>query len=138
MSLSTQLRTGRHVVFNLHAHLVFVPKYRKKIFCRKMLEALQNMFSEICESFDVTLSEFDGEDNHVHLLVSYPPKVRLSTKADSLKGVSSRKLKQMFKKELDRYYWKGAFWSPSYFVASCGGEPLSIVKKYIQEQNTPA
>jgi putative transposase len=82
------------------------------------------------------LAEFDGEDDHVHLLVNYPPKVPVSSLVNSLKGVSSRLLKQRFP-ELEKRYWKGALWSPSYFAASCGGAPISIIRQYIEQQNTP-
>jgi putative transposase len=84
----------------------------------------------------VSAIEFDGEDDHVHLLVNDPPKVALSKLVNSLKGVSSRIL---HKQHLDlvRRYGKGMLWSPSYFGASCGGAPLSIIKQYIENRKTP-
>lgn len=78
----------------------------------------------------------DGEDDDVHLLVNYPPKVPLSKLVNSLKGVSSRRLRQMHP-TLARRYWKGVLWSPSYFAASCGGAPLEIIRQYIKQQRTP-
>jgi putative transposase len=80
--------------------------------------------------------ESDGEDNHVHLLVNYPPKVSISTLVNSLKGVSSRLLR-LERPDIQRNYWKGALWSPSYFAASCGGAPLGILRTYIEQQTTP-
>jgi putative transposase len=80
--------------------------------------------------------ESDGEDNHVHLLVNYPPKVSISTLVNSLKGVSSRLLR-LERPDIQRNYWKGALWSPSYFAASCGGAPLGILRTYIEQQKTP-
>ncbi len=68
---------------------------------------------------------------HVHLLLNYPPKVSISKLVNSLKGVSSRLIRKQHP-ELDRYYWKGGLWSPSYFAGSCGGAPLSIIKQYIE------
>jgi putative transposase len=78
----------------------------------------------------------DGENNHVHLLVRYPPKLALSHLVNSLKGVSSRMLRRE-RPNLAARYWKGVLWSPSYFAASCGGAPINILKEYIQQQNTP-
>jgi len=78
----------------------------------------------------------DGENNHVHLLVRYPPKVAVSHLVNSLKGVSSRMLRRE-RPDLAARYWKGVLWSPSYFAASCGGAPINILKEYIQQQNTP-
>ncbi len=136
MKKSSEIRAGRHCVFLLHVHLIFVTKYRKSIFKKEHLDYLKNTFSRVCESFGAELKEFNGEEDHVHLLVEYPPTVCISKLLDSLKGVSSRKLKQQFP-EIKKYYWKNALWSPSYFAGSCGGAPLEIVKKYIENQKTP-
>ncbi len=133
MKTSNTIRTGRHCVFNLHAHLVFVTKYRRKVFTQDTLDALKTIFSDVCENFETTLTEFEGEGDHVHLLIHYPPKVSLSKLVNSLKGVSSRLLRKNFD-FLHRYYWKGVLWSPSYFAGSCGGAPISIIKQYIQSQ----
>ena len=91
-----ELRTGRHVVFMLHAHLVFTTKRRGKVLTQEHLQRLQEIFRDVCAEFEVELREFNGESDHVHLLVNYPPKVRLSELVNSLKGVSSRRLKQEF------------------------------------------
>lgn len=68
--------------------------------------------------------------------MNYPPKVAISVLVNSLKGVSSRLLRKQFPALVKRH-WKGVLWSPSYFAASCGGAPLSIIKKYIENQRTP-
>jgi len=137
MMKSSKIRTGRHCVFLLHVHLVFVTKYRKAIFRKEHLETLKQIFVKICRNFDAELVEFNGESDHVHLLVNYPPKIAISRLVNSLKGVSSRKLKEIHP-ELKRYYWKNALWSPSYFAGSCGGAPLEVIKQYINGQkNTP-
>ncbi len=90
MNKSRELRTGRHCVFMMHVHLVFVTKYRRNIFSKKVLQHLEKVFTRVCERFECTLSEFDGEKDHVHLLVNFPPKVSISKLVNSLKGVSSR------------------------------------------------
>jgi putative transposase len=131
-----QIRTGRHCVFKMHVHLVFVTKYRKKVFNNSILQSMQEIFSNVCDGFDAELVEFNGEDNHVHLVVNYPPKYSVSVLVNSLKGVSSRYLRQDFK-ELQEYYWKGVLWSPSYFAGSCGGASLDVLKRYIENQNRP-
>jgi putative transposase len=120
----------------LHAHLVFVTKYRKPVFTKEILESMQQIFVKICNGFDVELVEFNGEEDHVHLLVNYPPNVSLSKLVNSLKGVSSRLLR-LRHPELERLYWKNVLWSPSYFAASCGGAPIAIIKQYIDQQKTP-
>ncbi len=73
----------------------------------------------------------------MHLLVEYPPKVPVSSLANSLKGVSSRLLRKE-RPDIGKRYWKGILWSPSYFASSCGGAPISIVRQYyIEQQQTP-
>ena len=136
MENANEIRTGRHCVFNIHVHLVFVAKYRRKVFTSNVLDEMKNIFEKVCEDFEAELIEFNGEDDHVHLLVNYPPKISVSKMVNSLKGVSSRLLRKQFP-ELKKRYWKGVLWSPSYFAASCGGAPLSIIAQYIEKQKTP-
>ncbi len=133
---STDIRTGRHCVFKLHVHLVFVTKYRKKVFTDEILKTMDVIFRNVCQEFETELVEMNGEVDHVHLLLNYPPKVSISKLVNSLKGVSSRLLRKQHP-ELAKYYWKGGLWSPSYFAGSCGGAPLSIIKQYIEQQNRP-
>jgi putative transposase len=116
--------------------LVFVAKYRRKVFDGDAIERLRRIFSKVCADFSAQLIEVDGEDDHVHLLLEYPPQVSVSTLVNSLKGVSSRMLRKE-SPDLRRRYWKGVLWSPSYFAASCGGAPISIVRQYIEQQKTP-
>jgi putative transposase len=134
------IRTGRHVVFCLHAHLVFTTKRRGKVLSAQHLSRLKEIFESVCTDFEVELQEFNGESDQVHLLINYPPKVRLSELVNSLKGVSSRRLKQEFPEILS--FWsviksRDVLWAPSYFAGSVGGAPLSILKQYIEEQRGP-
>ena len=133
------LRTGRHCVFMLHAHLIFITKYRGKTLNNKVLKAIEQIMVEVCEMFEVELTEFNGESDHVHLLVNYPPKVQLSKLINSLKGVSSRRIRQQFPNV--KYHWtnrkSGALWSPSYFAGSVGGAPIEVLKQYIEQQDRP-
>ena len=133
MKNSNDFRTGRHCVFKLHAHLVFVTKYRRSVLTEAAHETLRDIFTKVCQDFEAVLVDTNGEDDHVHLLVEYPPKVALSTLVNSLKGVSSRRLRHQHPDLTARYY-KGVLWSPSYFAASCGGASLSIIRQYIADQ----
>ncbi len=135
MRNSNNIRTTRHCVFNLHAHLVFVTKYRKKIFTKSIFDELKIIFMRVCTQLGAALVEFDGEGDHVHLLVTYPPKLALSKLVNSLKGVSSRLLRKH--SYVDQFYWKGVLWLPSFFAVSCGGVPIETLKHYIKDQQTP-
>lgn len=130
-------RRGRHCVFELNVHLVFVTKYRRAIFTDEHLKVINTAAAKVCTDFAAQLKEFNGERNHVHLLVSYPPKVAVSSLVNSLKGVTSRRLRSMFP-EVAASYYKGQLWSPSYFAASGGGAPLEKLKAYIEAENRPA
>ena len=90
MKNETNIRRGRHCVFLMHIHLVFVTKYRRKIFDQDAIEKLRGYFARVCADFDVERVEMDGERDHVHLLINYPPKLAISNLVNSLKGVSSR------------------------------------------------
>ena len=137
MRNNNEIRHGRHCVFNMHVHLVFVTKYRKHVFDKEDVDQLREIFKSICTDFDATLVDMNGEDNHVHLLIEYPPKVSVSNLVNSLKGVSSRLLRKQ-RPDIEKRYWKNVLWSPSYFAASCGGAPLSIIQQYVEHQQTPA
>lgn len=127
------IRRGRTVVYTLHAHLVFTPKYRRKVFDDTMLTRCEEIMRKVCGDFGAELREFNGETDHVH----YPPTVSLSRLVGSLKGVSARLLRQEFTGRVNRAIMHGHFWSPSYFAASCGGAPLSIIEEYIENQKRP-
>ncbi len=92
----------------------------------------------VCADFETELVEFNGECDHVHMLVHYPPKIAVSRLVGSLKGVSARRLRQEFPAHIRTYLWGKHLWSPSYFAASCGGAPLAIIKEYIENQKRPS
>jgi putative transposase len=110
MSNERDIRHGRHCIFKLHVHLVFVAKYRRRVFDAKAIDVLRDIFADVCSDAQATLVEMDGEDDHVH---EYPPKVAVASLVNSLKGVSSRLLRQL-RPDIRKRYWKGVLWSPSY------------------------
>jgi putative transposase len=122
-------------VFNLTAHLVFVTKYRRKVFSDDLLTELEQIFRSILNTRECQLLEFNGEDDHVHLLVTFRPEISLSNLVANLKATSS---KQMWLKHSEilsnTYYKKRVLWTGSYFVASCGGVTIEQLKKYVQNQ----
>lgn len=134
---NTDVRSGRHCVFMMHVHLVFVTKYRRARFSADQLGFLKDIFESVCKDFNAELVEMNGERDHVHLLVNYPPNVSVSKLVNSLKGVSSRMLRKQSQVGFERCFGS-CLWSPSYFAASCGGAPLSIIKTYIENQQTPS
>ena len=118
----------------MYVHLVFVVKYRCRVLDDDALTRLHKSFRSICADFDSDLIECNGECDHVHLLVEYPPKLSVARLVNSLKGVSSRRLR-VERPDLETRRWKSnVLWSPSYFVATCGGAPIAVLRQYIHAQ----
>ena len=137
MKKSMDLRHGRTCVFAMHVHLVFVTKYRRSVFTQEVMRELKLIFASVCKDFEAALVEVDGEQDHVHLLVNYPPKTSVSKLVNSLKGVSSRLLRNKGYPSIQQALWGKNLWSPSYFAGSCGGAPIEIIRQYIENQESP-
>ncbi|MEV6981342.1 IS200/IS605 family transposase [Sphaerisporangium sp. NPDC051017] len=123
------MRTGRHVVSNLHTHLVFVTNYRRGAFTGPMPIRCEQIMRE------VELGEFNGEDGHVHLLVRY--QVALSKLVNSLKGLTARMLRKEFGAHVREYLQGDHFRSGSYFAGPVGGAPPTVLEQYIEQQKRP-
>jgi len=121
----------------MHVHGILVTKYRRDVLTKAMPDDLRPLFASVCADFESALVAFDGEDDHVHWLVNYPPKVSVSNLVNSLKGVSSRMIRKMNYPSIRKKLWGGALWSPSYFAGSCGGAPIAVIRQYIEQQQTP-
>ena len=137
MNKSNNFRRGRACVFLMHVHLVFVTKCRRKVFSKQILQDLKDIFTNVCNNFETQLIEFEGEKDHVHLLINYPPKVAISKLVNSLKGVSSRLIRLKKYASIQQALWGKHLWSPSYFAGSCGGASLEVIKQYIEQQQSP-
>jgi len=133
--MTTHLRKERHSVSDLKIHLVCVTKYRRKILTAESLAVIEKSFREVATKMDFQIQEFNGELDHIHVLIEYPPKLSVSQMVNALKGVSSRRYGQA---GYPKPYGKEALWSPSYFVSSIGGAPLEILRRYIQNQEKPS
>jgi putative transposase len=114
-------------------HLVFVTKYRCGVPGDDMLRLCERVMRKVCRDFEADLREFNGATGHVHRLVHYPPQVCVPALVNSLKGVSARTLRPEYPGRVNRARMNGHFWSPSYLAASCGGAPLSIIRRYIDQ-----
>jgi putative transposase len=128
---------GFRSVYSLTAHIVFVTKYRRKVINEAMLSRLSEIFQDTCIKWECKLLEFNGEVDHVHLLIRYHPQVELSKFVANLKTVSSRLIRKEFEPILSQVYTKPVLWTGSYFVASCGGVTVEQLKEYVQQQQSP-
>jgi putative transposase len=133
--MTTQFRRERHSVTDLKIHLVCVTKYRDEIFSSEELKLIEEVFRHVATQMNFQILEINGEDEHVHALIEYPPKLSVSKIVNALKGVSSRRYGQAgFKKP----HGKTALWSPSYFAVSVGGAPIDVLIEYIKNQEKPS
>ncbi|QYC41779.1 Transposase IS200 like protein [Nonomuraea coxensis DSM 45129] len=112
-------------------------KFRHRVFTGTHLERMEQIMREVCADFECEPAEFNGESNHAHPLVNFPPKVALSRLVNSLKGVSSRRLRTEFPELARHYYRANKLWSGSYFAGSVGGAAISVLRQYIEQQNRP-
>ena len=129
---------SRRATYNLTVHLIFVTKYRNPCIDNAMLKDMKVIADRILKSWGGKVIEMEGEADHVHLLISYPPSKTLSNLVGNLKGSITKQLWDKYDSTLKTYYWKKrVLWTPSYFVASCGGVTVEQLKQYVQNQEKP-
>lgn len=135
MDKKSTLKSLYHCVYKLSYRLVLVTKYRKKVITADMLTELHKIFANTCTLWGCELIEFNGESDHVHLLVECHPNIKLSNFVNNLKTVSSRIIRKKFASHVNKFYSKPVFWHRSYCIVSTGGATLDIIKQYIKQQN---
>ncbi|MBD1227988.1 IS200/IS605 family transposase [Xenorhabdus griffiniae] len=126
----------RHSISKLVVHLIFVTKYRRKLLNSTMISQIQDAFLSAAERLEIDILEMDGEADHVHVLVAYPPKLAVSVLVNNLKSISSRYVRRL-NAQLPRQSKSGALWSRSYFACSTGGVTIETLKNYVRAQQTP-
>jgi putative transposase len=102
-----------------------------------MLKQMQKIIKETCIQMQAELLEFNGGDDHIHMMIHVHPKLAISNLAGKLKGKTSYFMRKIHQNHVKKYLWGNRFWSPSYCVVSCGGAPLDMVKQYIENQRSP-
>ena len=118
-------------------HLVLVTKYRNKCFTDEILDSLKTICENQCKKWEVDLLEFDGGDDHIHLMLGLNPTLQPSKFINSLKTVTSRLIRKQYAEHMSVYYWKPVLWSRAYCLLTAGGAPLEVLKEYIQNQERP-
>jgi putative transposase len=135
--MNTLYNKNSHSSFLLQAHIIFVTKYRERKLTNTVLNKAEEIVARECAKIKAELIEFNGESDHIHMIISYSPSLSISELVQRLKSVTGRELKLYFP-ELNQVAWrKNALWSPSYFACSAGGAPLSILRQYIEQQDRP-
>ena len=135
--LKKNYKRKRHSVSLLNAHLVFCTKYRRKAISKRAFEILKKSMRKTSLDLGIDLIALESDGDHLHVMICYPPTLSLSKIVKRMKGASSRFLRQQRLPEVTQKLWGNHFWSPSYFVVSCGGAPLEKVKDYVEQQQNP-
>jgi putative transposase len=127
-------RKTSHSVYDLKYHVVWVTKYRKPILKGEIGLRLRELIRQTCASLDVYILSGHVSVDHVHLLVSVPPKLAVSELVQRLKGRSSRRMMDEFG-ELKRHYWGNHMWARGYFAVTTGNVTDEIIKQYIESHS---
>ena len=102
-----------------------------------MLRRLEEICTEFCKKWDVDVLEFGGEEDHIHLLLDMHPNITPSKLVNSLKTVSSRRMRKEYAAHLSRFYWNPVLWTRAYCLISAGGAPIGVLREYIEKQEAP-
>ena len=127
-----------HTRWNCKYHIVFAPKYRRKVFYGEKRREIGAILRTLCNWKKIRIIEAEVCPDHVHMLISATPQLCLGTMINSYKSVTSRIIRRLHEKHLAKYYWKPYFWNRSYLILSSGGASIETIKKYIQNQKKDA
>ena len=128
-----KLDNNNHSVFCLYYHLVLVVKYRRKVFTDNMSQYAKDIFVRLSEPYNISLEEWNHDIDHIHIMFKAHPNSELSKFINAYKSASSRLIKRDFP-EVRQKLWKEMFWSRSFCLLTTGGAPISVIKKYIENQ----
>ena len=133
--MNKDYNVNRHSCYKLTYHLVVVTKYRNKVINKEISNRLKEITLDVMQSsFKCDVIGFNCESDHMHILFEAPPQVQISKIVNSLKTVTSRRLRKEFEEHISKYYWKPYFWSLSYFIGTVSNRTEKAVKEYISNQ----
>lgn len=136
--MHNKLNTRGHAAFSLYYHLVLTTKYRHKCLTAEMVVRMKEILVDVLRDWRCDLVEFNGEADHVHLLIRAHPALNVASMVGNLKTVTSRLLRAEFKAHLQTFYWKPMLWNKAYAVVSVGPHAsLEVVMRYIQDKEAP-
>ena len=126
-------KSNNNIVYSCKYHVVWCPKYRRKVLVGTIAERLKELIIQRCSVMNVDIIEMEIMPDHVHLLLEVDPQFGINKAVHSIKGFSSHALRKEFKELTTRL---PTLWTNSYFVSTVGGAPMEIIKQYIENQKT--
>jgi len=124
---------GPHTKHRLQYHLVWIPKYRRRVIHGKIAIRLKSLLYQACRMNRWWISEMSIQTDHVHIVVELPPQVSVAEVVKIFKGGTSRVLRKEFP-ELEEFLWGESFWADGYFAETVGKVDEEVVKRYIRQQ----
>ena len=131
--LNMKYKSNNNVVYFCKYHVVWCPKYRRKVLVNGVDVRLKELIKEVCDEYNIDIIEMEIIPDHVHLLIEVDPQFGIHKAVKRIKGRSSCVLRQEFPWLTTRL---PTLWTNSYFVSTVGGAPLSVIKQYIENQKT--
>jgi len=131
--MSTEYKSNNNIVYNCKYHIVWCPKYRRKVLVGNIEKRLKELLNQYCKEMNIELIELEVMPDHIHLLINVDPQFGVHKAIKNLKGKTSRVLRNEFPELTTKL---PTLWTNSYFVASVGSVSLEVVKKYIENQKT--
>lgn len=128
------LQRASHHVYRLEYHLVWTPKYRHPVFTEPYRTALKQIIRKAAYDYDMEVLEIEIPSDHIHALVSLPPRISVSQCMRILKSISAREFFSKYPDIATKYFWGGKLWSPSYYAETVGKRNEGAIKVYIQNQ----
>ena len=126
-------RTGSHTKHRLQYHLVWIPKYRKRVLRGKIAVRLKKLLYEACKVNRWWIGEISIQEDHIHMIIQVNPQDSVSEVAHILKGGTSRVIRKEFP-ELEEFLWGDSFWADGYFAETIGSVEEETIRKYIRDQ----
>ena len=129
-----EFRKGSHTKYDIKVHIVWITKYRKPILNGAIARRVRELIREICLANEIQIIKGHVSKDHIHMLISYPPRLSVSKIVQYLKGKSSRKMLQEYT-ELRKAFWGQHIWGRGYFAVSTGNVTDKVIKEYIENQD---
>ena len=128
-----ELDSNNHSVFLMYYHLVLVIKYRRKVIDDGISNRLKEIFEYVAPKYNITLQEWNHDQDHVHILFKAHPNTELSKFINAYKSAASRLIKKEYQ-QIRKSLWEEYFWSRSFCLLTTGGAPIEVIKRYIESQ----
>lgn len=126
-----EYKSNNNVVYSCKYHVVWCPKYRRKVLVGNIAERLKELIAQKAAEINAEVIEMEVMPDHVHILIEVDPQYGINRAVRHIKGVSSHSLRSEFPSLKSRL---PTLWTNSYFVSTVGGAPLEIIKQYIENQ----